>query len=894
MPSLYDSIQVQVNKSLEQSTSPSRYEAFESLGKLAGVSSPLWSNDGLNSLIAYYANESCAKDKLRILKAFTLRQKDDQDKIKEFFKWLDILYQDQNTEADYNNAFTQLKILLFEERLKSHLPAGVSCSPYHNEIVKNIHSPTELISLLKKIPDLRVDGDTQKSKDAHLEHLCKNFILLRSIKNPEEQRQNVAKKILNTMNEDFKVEVVILNDYRETILTGGEQLFRGMRGFEQNQVDSVIENIFNSPHYMRTSTGNELFNFNINRAWVPRESYKLCQMSSLPESGLPEQGKLYIDYDRKKNHLSYTVLNPSGISMSGRLEQSDLRKIEEKIGFNKYGRFIDALKNLNLAELKPFLEDILDLTSKKGHTKGYQIWEINGVYTSFNKYWSLHFMQQQDPDKGKIGLMLDIRPHRNKYAFYGHHTVEQEVIFNHISPEEVRCVYEIKNAKVVKIHHNPHYKYNIQGEPPLAFKENEDLSPVVSISAHDPVSLLSKTKYEKVKFVNDTYHYKSKEEFEEKYASKPEAIDEHRKKLRGFKNFPTAQKKLQACLEADSPSLGMGYLYQQLKAAIMDPRDQAKLEWLMEKTPLFRGVDSQGNNLLQMVILRKDEDVLSYLEKEKIEVDWNHQNLRGETAFQLPVLNEQHEFLQVMLKILRSDKDKKELLTQRDRGHLTPLMRAAKNGHLLAIREMLQSLSSDKDKKELIQPEARDSIMPETALSIAIKNRNHEALQAMLESLGTDETKKELLKQNSINSTYAPLVYVVNIGDLVAFNVILKSLSSDEDKKELLNMPMVEAVKIDRRDIIKIILGTHALDTDLLQSVLRTSRSDDVRKLIKTEIEFQQKRPQSTVSSSIKTSSFPDGFFSLIKSKIQNTVLEAKSEKQKTPDKKTEYKKSAP
>lgn len=89
-------------------------------------------------------------------------------------------------------------------------------------------------------------------------------------------------------------------------------------------------------------------------------AYDLCLMSSLPESGQPERNKLYINYNKENDELRYTVLNPVGIEMSGLIQKSDLDKIRAKNPtFNP---------NSNLEELQPFLRDILDITSKKGHT----------------------------------------------------------------------------------------------------------------------------------------------------------------------------------------------------------------------------------------------------------------------------------------------------------------------------------------------------------------------------------------------------------------------------------------------------------------------------------------------------------------------------------------------
>lgn len=112
--------------------------------------------------------------------------------------------------------------------------------------------------------------------------------------------------------------------------------------------------------------------------------YDLCLISSLPESGQPERNKLYIEYNKENNELRYTVLNPEDIGISGLIEKSDLEKLGEKTGVEKYNLFLQALKASDLIKLQPFLTDILDITSEKKHTRARHA--ANSLHTTASDY----------------------------------------------------------------------------------------------------------------------------------------------------------------------------------------------------------------------------------------------------------------------------------------------------------------------------------------------------------------------------------------------------------------------------------------------------------------------------------------------------------------------------
>jgi hypothetical protein len=528
---LYASIQKQIKQALKVSPSPIKYTVFKNIAELAQVKlTGLYYEDEkqeLMPLIHYYAEEACAKDKLRLLKAFNLRPNEDAAKIRTFFSRLEILYKNNCSKVEYEAAFLELKEIIFLEKLLSHLPIGAKLSPYRQLFIENINIPEKLFAVARLIPDLQLS-------DFILQQLCNGFEVLRSINNAEKMRKNIEDRILYTMNEDFKKEVIVQYDLQETTLTGREQLFRGLRDIEPGKAGAVVEDIFNNTHYMKEDPNQALFHFHIKQAWIP-----------------------------------------------------------------------------NIA-------------------KGQQ-WGVGGVYTSFNKYVSVQYAITDDSDQSGAGIILDIRPHKNKHGFYGRYTNQQEIIFNHISPEEIRCIYEIKNRKIKKIYHNPNYKQDMQGERDLAFQVGDDLKEFVTKEFNSSHSVSFRAEYGKAKFIKDDARYTDENDFNEKYALKPEAIGMRREGIIKRKNFPNSQVKLKACLLANASSLAMGYLYQQLEKSINPVIHEQKLIWLKNKTPLFVGANSQGNNVFQMAVTYGHERVIKYL-KEKMEIQVNHQNFRGETA----------------------------------------------------------------------------------------------------------------------------------------------------------------------------------------------------------------------------------------------------------------------
>jgi len=554
MRGLYDTVQEQIKTSLAHSVSPRRFEAFENMAsllnlKLAKDFAINLHNHDLIPLIEYYTKEAAAKDKMQLMKAFNLQPQADKKKCDYIFEHIDVLYRDNCSEQDYEKAFTELKVMIFEERLRQYLPDGIHVGQYHQEIVANINNPTELQRAVNNIPRLQLDDST-------LAMFCNGFETLRMIKSYQEMRENVVSRILNIMNEDFKREIIVLNDFQEITMTGQEQLFRSVRRFKSASASQEIQIFFNQPHYLWfKERKSELFNFNIKRSW----------------------------------------------------------------------------------------------------TEENQEWEIDGVYTSFNKYVSILY----DSSSPLSHLVLDIRPHKNKHGFIGMHFDIQEIAFNHIIPEEIRCIYEIENGVVKKIHHNPNYKANMHGEAPLAFKIGQNLKALSSLTVDEKELTLSREKYDRVKFfVNDRGRYSSKIHFNTEYTE--EKIAKRRQEIIARKNYPSANAKLQACLEADFPSLAMGYLYTQFKEAI-EHKNAVIMKRLKDKTLLFTGVNSEGNNVLQMAISHGDDVVCDYILREKLVKNINHQNLRGETAAHLAIEKGNSAVLYQILSEPGFDKTKKDI-----------------------------------------------------------------------------------------------------------------------------------------------------------------------------------------------------------------------------------------
>lgn len=542
-------------QALELSTSTKRYQAIINLMAQARIALPQGIHSYIDDpkiysaaeqekifgevkvflpqLIAYFKNEAIAKDKLKLLK--NLKTLPSGNLYKNIASHVDTLYSESITKEQYNLSVNELKIIILEQRLHHVLSGPKDLKPYQNiirDFIDNKRQPKVFYQALL--------AEFQKNEfapplDFHFNY--KSYITLRAIDTFEKMHDNHVGKILSVMNQAFKQEILVLNNLKETTLTGREQLYRGIR------IEATRENI------------EKIFN----------NSHRILDVTPFGDDKKPKNNDLFL----------YDVLTPWNPSNS--------------------------------------------------------TWEVSGVYTSFNKNWSLHFMRQHE--EGSEGVMLDIIPSKTKQVMYGSHNFEQEVIFNQLDPSEIRALYVIKGALVTEVHKNPNYEI-IGNEKPLAFQVGDNLQEFISVGPQDITSLETVNNYQKVKF--DTSHshsisYHSPEHFYQRYNKMDVAA--HRQRLEEKRNYKNFQEKLNACIKKDRYSLDMSVLYLQLSHALRT-NNQLEVASLIKDTPIIKGVDVENNNLLMLAAKHKDPVMLDFALR-SAQINVSAVNNRKESAFYL-------------------------------------------------------------------------------------------------------------------------------------------------------------------------------------------------------------------------------------------------------------------
>lgn len=77
----------------------------------------------------------------------------------------------------------------------------------------------------------------------------------------------------------------------------------------------------------------------------------------------PTKGQFHVRSD-ENDSLLYSVITPAGIRVTDRIEKAEL---QEQFGI-RYSEFSKVLEEQDLAKLAPFFTDILQITTKRGHT----------------------------------------------------------------------------------------------------------------------------------------------------------------------------------------------------------------------------------------------------------------------------------------------------------------------------------------------------------------------------------------------------------------------------------------------------------------------------------------------------------------------------------------------
>jgi hypothetical protein len=239
----------------------------------------------------------------------------------------------------------------------------------------------------------------------------------------------------------------------------------------------------------------------------------------------------------------------------------------------------------------------------------------NGISTTYDKYVATSYADLN----GQTKLVLEFTPNKNREAFVA--TPElSELVFSQFAPEELRCIYEIQNGHVAKIHFNPNFKGD-GVERPLAFQIGE--------AATRPALNKEISKKDLNKLHERTFTHNVYEGLDD--LSPEENFKRRRKVTKYSKNFQSYATKLDACIKSDQPSLSMSVLFYKFSRALA-ANDLETISDLASHTNLFTGVDSTGNNLLQIAIKYNNRAVFDYCLENLGDEMIIHQNRWGKTA----------------------------------------------------------------------------------------------------------------------------------------------------------------------------------------------------------------------------------------------------------------------
>jgi|GEM_PF-6635170 len=235
-------------------------------------------------------------------------------------------------------------------------------------------------------------------------------------------------------------------------------------------------------------------------------------------------------------------------------------------------------------------------------------------------------------------LVYEFKPKQQRQA-YKMNMALTEYVFAHFSRHEIVRIYEFNPISTecteysVKIHPNP----NFQGIPDKPLYEDGQI-----IERQKDVGP-SKDELQAYQwdFAFNVYqHIDTDATLTDK-----EKVAKRRQITLESKNYSSYVTKLQDCLNANELTLSMSRQFKKLQAALQN-NDRAMVRFLQEKTKLFIGQDSNGNNLLQMAILQRDPLVFEYAMQQGADI--YHNNRQGYNAIDLAVQTGNADFFEKM------------------------------------------------------------------------------------------------------------------------------------------------------------------------------------------------------------------------------------------------------
>lgn len=269
-------------RSLEVSPSGNKYQAILNMANNAGIKlstemeqyidDPKDYRDSnsrfaevptlLPQLVAYYKAEAVAKDKIFIMRH--LKVSADHPLMTEISNHLEKFYDNPENVAEYKNTIDSLKLILIRERLRPYLKDYNNIKAYEEIIKSSLEKNETPDGLIVKVKE-QLATDQVEINEEKLKRMCSSFTTLKSIATPEKAAERMVNNVLDLMNSDFKREIIVLNDIKESVLTGREALFRGM---DLDHPENYIEQFFTTSHRMLdTKNKNDLFLFDIERPW---------------------------------------------------------------------------------------------------------------------------------------------------------------------------------------------------------------------------------------------------------------------------------------------------------------------------------------------------------------------------------------------------------------------------------------------------------------------------------------------------------------------------------------------------------------------------------------------------------------------------------------------------
>lgn len=255
---------------LEKSASPNRFQAIINMGHyyakldIPEALKPFIDNvqdfdpsfftgvkDLLPGLVQHYHQEALNKERIRILKHLKLDA--NNDLFKEIDTHLVTLFKGDISQENYEQTILSFKSLIVRERLKYH----------------DIQMDESLITEGLRKNNLFEQLKNNSKKDINestLHKITQSFLSVAHLSSPEAIQHKLVNDALTIANDDFKREILALNDIHETHFTGTERLFRGMK---VDLTPELKERFFAEGTRM-LEDDNDLFHFHVTNNWNTR------------------------------------------------------------------------------------------------------------------------------------------------------------------------------------------------------------------------------------------------------------------------------------------------------------------------------------------------------------------------------------------------------------------------------------------------------------------------------------------------------------------------------------------------------------------------------------------------------------------------------------------------